>query len=299
MSQSLQEAYQYSLKIVNLLPEHLKNVKAIKNPEKYIYIAKDSNEFLTFYRDSLMESFIQEEIDNNLSTDILDILGIEDKENYLDNVLEKIKSQEKKKYIKKAEKHINEIYNNNLDLAKQTTGGVYNLFTGYICLNPFCEKNDKNLNAKDFYIWTIIHELAHAIHIEVYKEKDSVLNKFLTLYWLSFFLPNKIFLKGMDIYQIKELLKKQLVSIQRSDEDSSTNKFIRNDLLGMKVNDLKTIINIKMEDNIPTRYAGSAPQELWAESFALFTISNKDAKLLMPNMYDFICKEILQEGDLK
>lgn len=296
MNRKLLEAYDVGIKLVASLPSHLQNIKAIKNPEKYILVAKTSDEFYDFFQDTIAVSFIQDEINKNITVDILEVLG--ENETELKGLLfQQLKNQETKRYDKKAEKYLKDSFGTHEEI-KRTIGGAYNNRTGYICLNPIFEDKHE-IKGFDFYLWTLIHELGHAIHTEGFPTADSVLNKFLTLYWLTHLLPDRVFLKGLDASAAKSIIMKNIINNRRTDDSKSSealkNVKFQNNIPAIHLRDMQKIMKIKQEDNIPTKYSDFSPAELWAESFALFTTANKDAKLLMPNMYGFICEEIIIE----
>lgn len=293
----MSEAYKTSQQILQNLPNHLKNVKCLSNPDKYLQIASSPEEFVQLYCENMADSLMREDIQKNLSQELIDILGInEEYETLEDKIFQTMLIKERKRYLKKAFKEIEAP--GRAEEIKRSYGGVYILKTQTICLNPFLE-NSRQINLKEVYLWTIIHEFAHALHWELFQEDNSVLNEFLSLYLLSSYLPDKIFLKGMTPYEVRNLLVKNFIQTERKNEnpnsDDNNTKFQTTTSENFPIEKINRIVDIKMKDKIPTKYSLSSLPELWAESFTFFTLSNEDARIHMPEMYNFICKEILKE----
>jgi hypothetical protein len=295
-NKEIMRAYETGMLLTHSLPARLREVRAIAEPDKYIFIAPNKDSFIDFLRETIAISYIEEEVERNITEDLLKMLG-DDEDSVKNAIFESIHSREHRKYLKKANIYIRDNFSGGAD-AREVIGGVYNNSTGFICLNPIFEGRE-DMNQFDFYLWTLVHELAHAIHFECYAAADSSLNHFLGLYWLSKFLPDRVFLKGMDASAARALILKSLVDAQRDaappvQKNLETVKF-RRTTPTVNFADIHRIMDIRMNDQPPTRYSDFSPSELWAESFALFTTANKDAKLLMPNMHGFICDEILKE----
>lgn len=268
MNNKLKEICDISLDIIKMFPKNLDTVQVIKDPESFLYIADNSDDFYKFFMKSTTKAISLEKIKKEFDEEKLKSLGINIKEyqNIIDEIIEKDTDS--------ITETINLITNTfgNEETAKKMLCGAYNKDTKQICLNPMYENNE---NYKELYLWTIFHELGHAVHFELFDDEYSSLNSFLNNYKLSELLPSRAFIKGMDPIDIKNIIYKK------------TGKNI-------SIKESISISKIKLEEKIPTEYSTIAPQEFWAEAFALFIIDNKTAKVVTPHTYALIKNEIFE-----
>lgn len=270
----------------------LPHIAVIDDPSTYIKLITEADRFHEIVVLSTAEMKMREEAKQLATEALSDALGFSGSTDDLQELIKKGLEQSFDKYYADAvndiRKQIGMITGNfNDNAVSEQAFGLYDEASKNVYIN--CQALGNAYDEESLYyatLETIAHEIGHAIQFEACNtgwcgNNAISLNRQLARHVLASLLPPKQILKGWDSFIARKHLSEFFY--RHTGANITT-------IVGVKRNhdDITAALAVRRTDIPPTPYSTVAPEEYWAESFALFLTNNKGAKLLMPDMYDYI-----------